>query len=102
MQLGYYDGVIFHRSALLEGFPRNSIVVFFLHCYSSSCRVVPGFLVQTGDKTSTGVGGGVFLWRFIGLCPLKCNKPNLKAVKSSIYFSHWLTVSLKVFSRRTI
>ncbi|GAW04465.1 cyclophilin-like protein [Lentinula edodes] len=32
---GYYDGVIFHR-------------------------VVPGFLVQTGDKTGTGMGGESF------------------------------------------
>ncbi|KAG6902490.1 hypothetical protein C0995_016067 [Termitomyces sp. Mi166 len=32
---GYYDGVIFHR-------------------------IVPGFLVQTGDKTGTGVGGESF------------------------------------------
>ena len=29
-----------------------------LHCYS--CRIVPGFLVQTGDKTGTGAGGESF------------------------------------------
>src|SRR5258708_27468785 len=33
--LGYYDGVIFHR-------------------------IVPGFLVQTGDRTGTGGGGESF------------------------------------------
>lgn len=54
--LGYYDGVIFHRSACLR-FPRKSIVIF-LHC--QSCRIVPGFLVQTGDKTGTGAGGESF------------------------------------------
>ena len=25
-----------------------------------SCRIVPGFLVQTGDKTGTGAGGESF------------------------------------------
>lgn len=34
-QAGYYDGVIFHR-------------------------IVPGFIVQTGDPTGTGTGGESF------------------------------------------
>ena len=47
--LGYYDGVIFHR-------------------------VVPGFLVQTGDKTGTGAGGeSVYGGNCFGFL-VECNK----------------------------
>ena len=35
LSAGYYDGVIFHR-------------------------IVPGFIVQTGDPTGTGMGGESF------------------------------------------
>ncbi|KAG1828605.1 cyclophilin-like domain-containing protein [Suillus variegatus] len=42
---GYYDGVIFHR-------------------------IIPGFLVQTGDKTGTGGGGESFYGVKRCGCPL--------------------------------
>jgi peptidyl-prolyl cis-trans isomerase SDCCAG10 len=51
--LGYYDGVIFHRFVCSRFSRRRS-----LHCYFY--RIVPGFLVQTGDKTGTGAGGESF------------------------------------------
>ena len=57
--IGYYDGVIFHRSAMLKGFPTSRIAIFS-HAFLLPCRIVPGFLVQTGDKTGTGAGGESF------------------------------------------
>jgi len=55
--LGYYDGVIFHRSVVYQ-FAWKS---FDGHCFTLlSYRIVPRFLVQTGDKTGTGAGGESF------------------------------------------
>lgn len=52
--VGYYDGVIFHRYVL-----SYSLCVYSLFSDGVS-RIVPGFLVQTGDKTGTGGGGESF------------------------------------------
>ena len=58
--LGYYDGVIFHRcvTAYMRSFceVRSSCVDALMRGY----RIVPGFLVQTGDRTGTGGGGESF------------------------------------------
>ena len=53
---GYYDGVMFHRSVCLYcKYALPSCVDNI-----SLSRVVPGFLVQTGDRTGTGNGGESF------------------------------------------
>ena len=54
---GYYDGVIFHRYVCDWRRERSVIDVGLT---SHACRVVPNFLVQTGDRTGTGGGGESF------------------------------------------
>lgn len=54
---GYYDGVIFHRYALPSDFPKSNRI---FNCHFGLHRIVPGFLVQTGDRTGTGNGGESF------------------------------------------
>lgn len=58
---GYYDGVIFHRYVSVAPVSVGS----FAHqgCH----RVVPDFLVQTGDRTGTG-GGGESFYGGVSLC----------------------------------